>query len=84
MAPRKAQSLVLKNREDMVVLTRLCKILPGGPYTYETVRYWCKAGRRRILDDPGSVVLMDCVKLPSGLASSVEAYYRFIDDLNKE
>lgn len=65
--------------EDPLPLPQLAAILPGKP-NKETVRRWITQGRmnhhRKVR------VKMQRVYLPSGLGSTKEAYYRFLEALN--
>ncbi len=70
---------IIENGEEALLLSELAPLLPGSP-SYFTVRKWCLFGTR---NRHGETVKMEAVILPSGMASSVEAYRRFIYSLNE-
>lgn len=83
MASRKRLPLIIKNREEMIPLSKIGKALPRGPYDYRTIKLWCTVGRRRDRSDPASVVFLERVRSHGGgWCSSVEAYWRFLEALN--
>lgn len=65
--------------EQAMPIKDLAKLLPGKP-SYFTIREWVLEGRRNIYTR--ARVKMDSVQLPTGMASSMEAYQRFIAALN--
>ena len=72
---------LLSNREELRTLKDLGKILPGGPYEYDTVKSWCVKGRKAL---DGERVMMERVKGPVGWCSSVPAFWRFWSRVNEE
>lgn len=66
-------------KETVMPLSDLGKHLPGRP-RYKTLLQWCQEGR--INWNTRRKVKMELINLPSGKASSLEAYLRFIDALN--
>lgn len=66
-------------REQVMPLSELRRHLPGKPH-YQTLLEWCKLGRKNQVT--GQRVRLERVQLPSGHASSLEAYLRFIERLN--
>jgi hypothetical protein len=67
--------------EKVIPLRELGKKLPDRP-RYTTVVGWVTLGRRNMYS--GKRVRMECLKMPYGLASSIEAYKRFLAALNEE
>jgi hypothetical protein len=65
--------------EQVMPLSVLRRHLPGKPH-YQTLLEWCKLGRKN--QNTGLRVRLERVQLPSGQASSLEAYLRFIERLN--
>lgn len=61
-------------------LSQLGRKLPGRP-KYTTLLDWCKRGRMNWATRKR--VRMEFICLPSGQASSLEAYLRFVDRLNE-
>jgi hypothetical protein len=61
-------------------LAQLGRKLPGRP-AYTTLMDWCKRGR--VNWNTRKRVKMEFLALPSGFASSLEAYLRFVDRLNE-
>jgi len=66
--------------ENLMPLTQLRRHLPGKP-AYMTLFGWCKAGRVNRLT--GKRVFLEQIRLPSGMHSSLEAYLRFLESLNR-
>ena len=67
--------------EEIVPLADLGKLL-GKNIQYNTVIQWCKEGR--VNWNTRSRVQLECITMPSGLATSREAYFRFIERLNAD
>lgn len=65
--------------EQVMPLSELRRHLPTKPH-YQTLLEWCKLGRKNQVT--GQRVRLEHVQLPSGQASSLEAYLRFIQRLN--
>ena len=67
-------------KEEVALLSEIARkrLLPNQP-TYKTLWSWTSDGRR---NKSGVTVFLRTVKLPSGLATSVEAFHRFIDELS--
>jgi len=66
-------------REQVMPLQQLGKQLPGRP-RYNTLLEWCKLGRRN--RNTSKRVKLEVIRMPGGMASSLEAYLRFIERLN--
>lgn len=60
-------------------LAQLRRHLPGKPH-YQTLMEWCTVGRLNRLT--GRREKLERIMLPSGTASSLQAYLRFIERLN--
>ncbi len=74
---------LIRNREELMLLSVLAKKIPGGPYCKDTLRKWCTEGRRRDKKDSASVVMMEYTPGPHGFLSSINAYWRFISALRR-
>jgi hypothetical protein len=74
---------ILERQERTYSLSEMARMIPGEP-TYWTVWTWCIQGR---LKDRGNArsprVRMEHVMLSNGRRSSMEAYWRFIEELNR-
>lgn len=78
---RQLKNQILANREEAKRLNELRRELPEEP-TYQTVFDWCTKGRRSQVTQ--EVVKLEYIVRPSGMCSSVEAYWRWIETLNGE
>jgi hypothetical protein len=67
-------------KEKVMPLSRLGRHLPESP-KYTTLMDWCKRGR--VNWSTRRRVKLECITLPSGISSSLEAYLRFITKLNE-
>lgn len=75
-----AECLILDNAEKPYLLSELAKLVPGKP-TYETVLDWVIRGRRH--PDRDDRIKLEKINTPSGYASSIEAYWRWIRKFNE-
>ena len=83
-APRRREGDGMVNGvaiRDAVLLRDLCKLLPDKPARGTLFRY-CSRGL--VSPVSGKVVKLRFVHLPRGIASTVEAYYEFIEELNQK
>lgn len=80
--PRAFVGEILARREATWPLSQLCRLLPPKP-NYQMLWTWCKRGRTHPYDRR-RIVKMEAIEEAGGLASSVEAYWRFIEALNGE
>lgn len=62
-----------------VVISELVKKLPEKPHP-ETVRRYCLRG---VTSPTGKKVFMQSIFTPRGRASTVDAYYEFLEELNE-
>ena len=67
-------------KERVFLLSDLGKHLPYKP-GYQTIWNWIYKGRLDV--HGGERCFMDSIFLPNGLASSIEAYQRFVEGLNR-
>ena len=72
---------ILKNRETVHPLATLRKHILGEPH-YQTLWMWCIRGRVHP-DHPKRRIKLEAIEGTSGLASSVEAYWRFLERINE-
>lgn len=68
-------------QEPVMPLSELRRHLPGRP-NYCTLMDWCRTGRMN--KKTRQRVKLEAVRLPAGTASSLQAYLRFIDALNRD
>lgn len=68
-------------KEKVVLLSELKHHVPYKP-GYNTVLVWAKVGKKN--RRTRRVHRLQTVRLPNGLATSVEAYQRFIQELNSD
>jgi len=68
-------------REKVVLLSDLKNHVPYKP-GYNTVLVWAKVGKKN--RRTRRIHRLQTVRLPNGLATSLEAYQRFIQELNND
>jgi len=59
----------------------LAKLIPHRP-RHRTVRKWHEVGRKNPFT--GEIVKLEAIHLPIGMGSSLEAYERFVEALNRK
>jgi hypothetical protein len=64
---------------EAILLSRLVRLIPGSPHK-STLRRYCFDGVLSPVTQ--KLVKMEYVHLPLGIASTVEAYYQFLEKLN--
>lgn len=76
--------LILQRKEAKYYLTDLAKVIPGGR-DRKTIFNWCTKGL--LLDRfnaKSGRVRMESILLTNGHASSLEAYWRFIERISQQ
>ncbi len=73
---------IFHRREATWPLSELGRLLPPKP-SYQKLWNWCRRGRSHPYNHR-RLVRMESIEEAGGLASSVEAYWRFIEALNGE
>jgi hypothetical protein len=74
---------IIERQERTYSLSEMARMIPGEQ-TYVTVWMWCTKGRLRDRNDSNSGrVKMEHVNLSNGRRSSMEAYWRFVEELNR-
>ena len=64
--------------DELILFSEAARKLPASP-GYTTVYRWHKRGNRSI---SGAAVRLDAVNTPRGLATTLDAYRRFVEALN--
>lgn len=77
-AVKRRRRKINHREEKPVLLSEFGKLL-DPPITYWTVRDYWETGRE---SESGKVVRLETMLTPTGRATTLEAYHRFIDQLN--
>lgn len=67
------------SREQPILVRDFAKRVDKTP---DTVWSWIKVGRKGRYTQ--GLVLLEGVKLPGGMCTTLEAYYRFVAEINRE